>query len=192
MLDNSFDALAALRSGTRDLHQRLEAQPLFSGLLSAEVSRDDYVQALSALHSLYAGLETELMRSLQQHAPTYPYIARLPLLQQDLAYLGSAPVLNPGLQPAVMDSMATTLGTLYVIEGSMLGGKLLKSHLHSRLCDAVAGALAFYGLDGNIEGHWVVTQALLRGNLSTLDAIEQAVAAARQTFLLFISVSQAQ
>jgi len=81
MLDNSFDALVALRSGACDLHQRLEVQSLFSGLLSAEVSRDDYVQALSALHSLYAGLETEMMRSLQQHAPAYPYIARLPLLQ---------------------------------------------------------------------------------------------------------------
>jgi len=96
--------------------------------------------------------------------------------------LGSAPVLNPALQPAVINGMSTTLGTLYVIEGSMLGGKLLKGHLHSRLGDAVTGALAFYGLDGNIDSHWAVTQALLRDNLSTLNAIEQAVAAARQTY----------
>jgi len=183
---DTVDALSALRRGTHDLHQRLEALPLFACLLSAAVSRDDYVRALSALQSLYAGLETELIHGLQQHAPDYPYFPRLPLLQQDLAQLGSAPALNPDLPPVPINGMAATLGTLYVIEGSILGGKLLKGHLHSRLGETVASALAFYGLDG----HWDVTQALLRDNLRTLDAIGQAVAAARQAFLLFIDVAE--
>lgn len=184
------NALSALRAATHDVHQRLESVPLFARLLSSEVTRDDYIQALIALQGLYAGFETTLINGLQQHAPDYPYIARLPLLHRDLSQLGYALALNPSLPPASLPSMATTLGTLYVIEGSMLGGKRLMGHLQSRLSDAVSSALAFYGINGNIEGHWAVTQVLLRDNLRALDAIEQAVAAARQTFLLFINVAE--
>lgn len=184
------DALSALRSGTCDLHKRLEAAPLFMRLLRTDVSLDDYVQALAALQGLYAGLETALIQGLQQHAPDYPYIPRLPLLHHDLTQLGGAFALHPRLPPAAITDMGSTLGTLYVIEGSMLGGTLLNGHLQSRLGDAVTGALAFYGLDGNINGHWIATQALLRDKLQTLDAIEQAVAVARQTFLLFIRVAE--
>jgi len=133
---------------------------MFACLLSKGVSRDDYVQALAALQRLYAGLENALMQGLQQHAPDYPYIPRLPLLHRDLAQLGGAFALNPRLPPAAITGMANTLGTLYVIEGSMLGGTLLKCHLQSKLGDAVTDALAFYGLNGNIYGHWTATQNL--------------------------------
>ncbi|MFU8788057.1 MAG: biliverdin-producing heme oxygenase [Methylobacter sp.] len=181
MVDNRLDALAALRRGTHDLHQRLESAPLFARLSAADLTRDDYICVLVALQHLYAGLETGLIHSLRQHTPDYRYTPRLPLLQRDLAQLGGAAALNPDLPPASVAGLAATLGMLYVIEGSALGGKLLRERLQSRLGAAVGGALAFYGL----EGDWPATQTLLRGSL-TPDDIDQAVMAARQTFLLFI------
>ncbi len=185
MLSRS-EVAKVLRTRTQDLHQSLEAQPVFSQLLVEEVSRENYVTALKVLRHCYATIEPDLTRALQHYLPNYPYLKRLPLLDHDCAVLGedidgaSSPV------PFSIQSFPQLLGVLYVIEGSTLGGQILIRHLTAKLEVELAGALSFYGINVGIAvDHWRRLQALLGENLHSENEIEQAVEAARQIFLMF-------
>lgn len=185
------DVLSVLRTGTWDLHKTLESVPVFARLTGTSVTRDDYIRALDALRHCYAMIEAPLIQGLQQYAPAYPYIARLPLLHQDLSQLGYSASSSLPLKSTRIPNLPETLGALYTIEGSTLGGKRLIRHLQTKLAAAIlADAMAFYQLDGKIDAHnWATTQILLQERLITSDDIEQAMKSARRILLLFINAA---
>lgn len=185
---NANNVLLTLRTQTHDLHQALESNPLFSRLMAQDITADDYTLALTALRYSYTAFETGLIETLQQHAPLYRYIARLPLLDRDLSKLGANTSLIGTIGKTHIATLPAMLGALYVVEGSALGGKILVSRLKANLGALFVGACSFYTLDGQLDRHnWAATQNLLCDHLNSDYELEQAVESARRTFSLFIS-----
>ena len=184
------DPLRIFRSETHELHQRLEATNVFSQLMRDTVTIEDYTFALQALLNCYSVLEPILIQGLHLYAPAYLYVPRLPLLLRDLDNLGANKTIHSDKteMPQLSSlSKAETLGILYVIEGSTLGGQILSRHLIAKLGEQISSVLAFYSLDGKLTSqHWASTQRLLREQLCTAEEIEQALQSAKQSFEIFI------
>jgi heme oxygenase len=180
--------LQDLRAGTAELHIALEKRlPFFSDSLDANA----FERLMQAYYGFYLPLESALLDSgsipadfdlaprlkaqtllndLQALGLTAETIARLPLCQ-------SLPVI---------DSSATCLGVLYVLEGATLGGQILRREIASRLrLDAGNGA-AFLDIYGAATGRrWRDFIEYLGSRSLDAGEREAVVAAAQTTFSCF-------
>jgi heme oxygenase len=126
--------LTQLRANTSELHRDVEQLPSMARLLGP-IELEEYVELLQRFWRFHTSQEArlaldELPRELQQR----PNVA---LLERDLA--GFA--LGAHTQQA-RASTAESLGVLYVLEGSALGGTVIARHLERR--SALAGRTAFF------------------------------------------------
>jgi heme oxygenase len=180
--------LQDLRAGTAELHIALEKRlPFFSDSLDANA----FERLMQAYYGFYLPLESALLDSgsipvdfdlaprlksqtllndLQALGLTAETIARLPLCH-------SLPVI---------DSSATCLGVLYVLEGATLGGQILRREIASRLrLDAGNGA-AFLDIYGAATGRrWRDFIEYLGSRSLDAGEREAVVAAAQTTFSCF-------
>ncbi len=168
--------LTSLRTGTRDDHARVEDTV---DVLRAGRCPATYAAVLQAFRSVYAPLEQALERSPSTLA-VVPDIAerrKTAWLDADLAALG-APVL-PDLEVAPLTTVEQVAGACYVLEGATLGGAVVARALP----DVPHRFFTSYG--SRRGAMW----AGFRGHLRVLDERgvdrDEAVAAARRTFVLF-------
>lgn len=119
------DVLTRLRAQTRGPHEALEADlDIFSHLASAA----GRLRMARLFHGLHAGADAVLSPWLES-LPGLDYEARRrrPVLDRDLAHFGEpTPPPCPLPTPA---SRAEALGLLYVLEGSTLGGQVIRKRL---------------------------------------------------------------
>ncbi|MBN8901315.1 MAG: biliverdin-producing heme oxygenase, partial [Rhodospirillales bacterium] len=121
--DPHHDVMEALRRGTAQAHARLEES---LGLLDGVPSRSRFVTFLERLYGFHVSVEPALLD--QQGCGSF-FLARqrVGLLEADLIALGRSPddvralPRCPGA-PALARSDGAATGTLYVLEGSTLGG----------------------------------------------------------------------
>lgn len=122
------DVLSRLRAQTRSSHEALEADlDIFRHLADDEGRR----RLARLFHGLHAGAEA-VLRPWLTLVPGLDYEARRrrPLLDRDLAHFGEAPPTPCDMaRPA---SLAEALGLLYVLEGSTLGGQVIRKRLLAR------------------------------------------------------------
>jgi heme oxygenase (biliverdin-IX-beta and delta-forming) len=116
------DLLAALRSATRAAHARLDAR---IDLPRVSTDATAYAALLCGFRSVHAPTERALARCARTAAvvPDWPERRRTGWLDADLAALGVRPP-----HDAAVPRIATAgeaLGTLYVLEGSTLGGAVI-------------------------------------------------------------------
>ncbi|WP_404334645.1 biliverdin-producing heme oxygenase [Sphingomonas sp. MMS12-HWE2-04] len=115
-----------LREGTATAHARVDAA--FAGFDLTD--RADYARFLMAHAELVWPLEAALPGD--RIVEDWEARKRGDLLHEDLAFLRPAP--HPAEAPAerwVLDSDAQVAGTLYVLEGSRLGGRFIARSLPS-------------------------------------------------------------
>lgn len=138
------DVLSRLRAETRTAHEALETDLDIFRHLASEAGRRRLARLF---HGLHAGAEAVLAPWLAA-VPGLDWEARRrrPVLDRDLAHLGEpapppCPVARPG-------SRAEALGLLYVLEGSTLGGQVIRKQLlkQGRSLDGVS-FLDPYGAD---------------------------------------------
>ncbi|MFO1147915.1 MAG: biliverdin-producing heme oxygenase [Alsobacter sp.] len=108
---------------------------------------------------------------------------KLAFLERDLQALGLAAIEGGCDDVPILGTRAQALGSLYVIEGSTLGGQLIARHARSLLALPRGEGTSFFESYGAAVGkRWVAFRQLLAESSSpTTDAA--AVASARQTFL---------
>ena len=110
-----------MRAATAAAHQRVDAA--FSDLNLSD--RSDYGRFLQAQAAAFLPLEDALDRGAAPALPVdWPRRKRSASLLADLAELGLPAPHWARLEP--VSNRAAALGTLYVLEGSRLGGALLK------------------------------------------------------------------
>ncbi len=181
-LEAPLPTLEVIRLRTRSLHAQLEAA---IDLRAALDSLDSYRQLLLRYLAFYRPFEQLLdlqplaIRTLIAH----PQRSRVKLLLADLRALGLPCPDPPQLALSPFETLDQLLGSLYVVEGSSLGGQLIyrqiQQHLH---LDHTTGAAFFYG-DGDQTGpSWKHFLTLLEQQTTHPD---QAAAAAEATFSLF-------
>ncbi len=135
--------LLALRQGTRDCHKMLEARlPFFSPSFDSA----DYRRLLQAYYGFHFPLEHCLSDYQGRERHKAPTLARdLLALGLSEADVGALPLCQA--LPAIHDE-ASALGVMYVLEGSTLGGQVLKRAMAERLGighDSGAAFLDVYG-----------------------------------------------
>lgn len=158
-----------LREATAAAHERVDAA--FSRF--AWTSRAGYARFLAAQAAALLPLEAALGAGAAPGLEIgWDARRRGPALLADLAALGAVAPAGEILAPIVQP--ATALGTIYVLEGSRLGGSLIKRSLPPQF---PASFLA----PGPADGWRLLLGALERG-LASAELLDEAIAAAGATF----------
>ena len=171
-MTDKFTVRTQLRDATQDLHERVD-----SAFSQADLSeRGGYMRFLTAQAEAHAALEAVIDRSgITDILPDWPERRRVERLRSDLAELGAA-MPEPAAVPE-LTSNAAALGTAYVLEGSRLGGTLLKRSVPADLPASFLGAAD--------SGAWRRLLAILDEHLVHAEQIQIAINAARDAFMIF-------
>jgi heme oxygenase len=166
-------ARSALRDGTRVEHERVDR--LFGGLdLTAPL---DYRLFLTAQATAFLPVETALEQAgVATVVADWPERRRSQLLRDDLAAL-EAPLPAPETAPELVGAPAI-LGAVYVVEGSRLGGAMLRRGL----ADSVPQSFLRHPQG---SGAWRKLLETLDHSLYETAALETALRAARSVFGCF-------
>ena len=124
---------AQLRERTREAHEQME-QTL--DLLRPGFGREDYARIISRWYGFFAVWEPASFAIFPDPMAVYLDARRkLPMLRADLEGLGIDPSSLPRVVPTSLDwtTPASALGTLYVVEGSTLGGQVIVKKVQERL-----------------------------------------------------------
>lgn len=114
--------------------------------------------------------------------PWFGASVRLHLVQRDLAAIGLVRMPPASALPA-LDSPAAALGSLYVLEGSALGGLFIASAAHRLLGHTPEhGAAYFHGCGSATAPRWREFLQRLGTDLAAPEARLQAVRGATDTF----------
>lgn len=158
-----------LKSKTREVHRQLEHLPFFSALQKNDLRVEAIVTHLRSLAIIHAVVERRLKESLVDQrlqekneclGPLWNSVmAKLPLLLADLRLVdkGSPFVILPAIQKALAlaaellrksEDSLTLLGSLYVLEGSQMGGLYLRKSF-ARALQVEETSLSYFGCYGS-------------------------------------------
>jgi len=173
-----------LREATAQTHAQVEALPHMADLAAGALTPERYGQVLRCHLAILAPWE-------RTHAPWldtlavqgWRYRRRATALRHDLAALGLAQDVAAGPAPQAAGA-AQAWGMLYVVEGSMLGGRIIARQLRLRQ-PALAPALAYFDLGSADPAAWRRFQGCLDAALPDAAAREQAAAGAAMMFARF-------
>lgn len=126
-----------LRRATRFEHAAAEQTAVMRALFEEKLGSAAYIQLLQGYHALYERWEHHhaawLLGDLKHSG--WQYQTRLRVIESDLCALGAQPTIAPVAaneltltQPA-LDTDPTFWGSLYVVEGSTLGGQIIARRL---------------------------------------------------------------
>ncbi|WP_049871283.1 biliverdin-producing heme oxygenase [Ramlibacter tataouinensis] len=170
-----------MREATRAGHDALESLLRLDGAFGL----DHYAGVLWGFAAFLPPWEQQLRAALP--APLRAWFdarRRAPLVQQDLRALGLEAAGAAKVAPLVpLPTAAAAFGSLYVMEGSALGGQLISRGLAERhgIVPTNGGAY-FFGAGPGTGALWREFRGLLERNVTTPEACEQACTAAVQTF----------
>ena len=159
-----------LRGATASAHAALEAE---LDLLH-DLDRTRLVRVLRRFAGFHAGWEPAVARLLDEPALWEPR-RRLPALHADLALLGAADATEAWPAPAWLCDAHAAWGSLYVMEGSTLGGQVIGRALRA----AGTEGLSYFDGRGREAGPLWRT---LRARLDVLPEPGRVCAAAISTF----------
>jgi len=185
---------ARVRLATRVAHQRLEDTAVMRDLMAPDLTPANYLSTLLLWERCWQPIEAELAAGLQRGMPAALMPARrLHFLQRDIAYLQTqCPQANVASPSTGANRLASAVasehgwyGLAYVVQGSLLGGSLVRTRLMKSLglvdhqgTEFFAGGIAPHAL----HLHWKSWLAQADQQLQRPTAIREAVEAADRTF----------
>ncbi|TNE48864.1 MAG: biliverdin-producing heme oxygenase [Deltaproteobacteria bacterium] len=188
--------MARLRDETRDNHKALEELPFNRWLMEHRLPLPMYVQLLSSYKVLFEKLERLLVNSSHPfvQAVWQDNMTKVPALSADLevlsATLGSCPEATQSAAEITQSfsdesegGLLRLLGALYVLEGSTLGGTIIKKHLATMYQLQHDAGLAYYNTYGPFLGrHWKAFVGRMNALPLTEQQADQVVEGADQMF----------
>lgn len=177
---------ARLREATAHAHQQLES---LLGLLDSPMNYTRFVAVLMRFHGFHRVWEPALERTLGDAAFTTPR-RRLILIEHDLRALDiddldieSLPTVPEAAQ--LCRTLDGALGSLYVMEGSTLGGRVITRRLLEDADWCPEEGLLYFHPYGDLTGErWRQTLALL--DLVPAERHDAVVEGALETFALLL------
>ena len=170
--------LDRLKRETRADHDRIEAD---LDLLRPNLSLADYVGLLQRYHAFFRRWEPRVGALVGDEAFFGPR-RKLGLLADDLDQRGAKPSTLTAPVPALA-SRAEAMGSLYVLEGSTMGGLVIARHIEGVLGLRGPGARYFSNYGRDAAERWRTFRAAL-ADISRPEDEDAIVAAARGTFVL--------
>ncbi len=186
--------LSSLRLATSARHRTLEALPT----LSLPLRRDRYVQALQGFETLLAVWEPRVPSALPPRLHGwFASRSKYALARNDLAHLDCGPIADVDLRERCaahihcidLASVAAAFGSMYVLEGSRLGGQVIAQAAREAFDIGALGATYFAGSGSSTALQWREFLALMEAEIAS-DAESHAAAsnAAGQTFDALIGI----
>ena len=183
MDENSI--LVQLKTRTAHQHQATEATV---NLMRDDYTLDDYKKLLIKFYSFYKPFEAKMSESLTANSVEFNHNERLntPKLTADLKNLGMSDtdISNIKLCENLpnLDSKERIFGSLYVIEGSTLGGQVISRHLKGKFdIDQTTGAAFFSGYGQETGKMWNGYREAVTNFAETANH-DEIVAGANETF----------
>jgi heme oxygenase (biliverdin-IX-beta and delta-forming) len=161
------DALIHLRDVTGPAHRALEGG---LGLLNEHLSLDEYTAVLTRFYGFWSGWQPQIADLIQNDLLLTPR-RRLHLLAADLAALGVSEhelAALPKCPLTALRDAAEALGSLYVMEGSTLGGRLIRENVQRCLGSVAVSSCSYFNSYGT------ATNTMWRSFLVVLDAAPSA------------------
>lgn len=171
------DVLKTLRAATGELHQYLDSR---LPIARSEATLLDYVDHLRTLRPWLLAQQRFLVRPA---VPALDAVSRriddkLISLETDLrdARVSLPPTTGLPVEPddAPADAEAFAWGVAYVVEGSQLGGAVMRKRLSARLAPHPLRYFAATGPDSTPAAHWKTFVAQLGAAVTEPAAIEAA------------------
>ena len=175
----SNSALTALRHATRARHTRIDRLMDLRRLQE----RPRYGRVLQAFDAFLGPWEQSVALALPARWHRWLHErSRRGFLQDDLAQLALRPLPAPAPEVPRLASTAAAWGSLYVIEGSALGGQVITRALARAGVRPGNGAAYFHGWGEDTHGLWQEFTGLLHEQVAGPPAVATACAAACATF----------
>jgi|SRR5215217_469640 len=173
------ETVARLREATRDEHQRLEdSLDIFTRVSRPEGRR----RLVERFHGLHAGAERALSPLLSSvEGLDYDARSRMPFLAADVSALGGDPARLTECDIERPASLGEALGLFYVLEGSTLGGHVIRKRLEAG-GDTARGLGFLDPYRGEVGARWRDFLAVMERDTPTDAARDQAVRGALTGF----------
>lgn len=176
--------ISRLRTKTAPAHQALEALPISRAIVSPTVSREDYTAYLNAMADAVHDLETRIFPRISSLIPDLQERRKLPHILDDLVFYGAPKshfqrVFTIGENT----SEAFAMGIVYVMEGSVLGGRMILKNLNNSLgMNNESGARYFHGYGAETGSRWKSFMELLAGHETAHDCGDDIIGGANHAF----------
>lgn len=182
----SIDVMQALKEQTRADHESVERiMPFFREAFSIE----EYGRVLEAFFGYFEPIERRLIAVSGWESAGIHVRRRLRshLLRNDLRCLGRTESEIDALPRCgdlpMLDGLTEAFGTLYVLEGSTLGGQMIATEVNRRLGLDRRDGVSFFVSEGrNVGLEWRSLCAAVRKQINTSDQTAIAVSIASATF----------
>ena len=186
-----------LRSETRPHHDRAEQSGFGSLVMEGGLQMGHYVQHLIAWRRILSHLETALRRSSDQvvQAVWHEGLAKAPVLDADIDALSPGGLhWNDPTAKAVASFLSmiddleendpkSLLGVLYVLEGSTMGGSVMKPRIAEQLELESDEGLSYYGVYGKEVGvRFKAFRSTMAESANGSGAEDRIIEAAKATF----------
>lgn len=177
-----------LRSSTGALHKKLEENVLSRRLMSNDVSLEDYRIYLERLYGFVFSFEKLFIDELASIIPDSEQRRKSQKLKSDLCSIEPTGFTNINIYPeekmkALLPSIHHALGGFYVLEGSTLGGAVIRKHLVSRLGKSITGRDEYFSVYGEeLSSKWKEFLGHLVGYAERTGREEDMIKGASATF----------
>lgn len=178
--------LARLKARTAHQHQQTEDGV---DLMREDFSLEEYKNLLVTFYAFYKSYEKKMRDAQAKNPIDFNYEERLntPRLVADLKSLGMSDREISDIEtfddlPA-LDSTEKIFGSLYVIEGSTLGGQYISRHLKEKFGLDETNGIAFFSGYGKDTGKmWKAFRAAITEFAETSNNHEEIIKSANATF----------
>jgi heme oxygenase len=178
--------LSRLKEETRHQHVQTEGDV---DLMREDFNRDNYRDLLVKFYSFYKPFEAKMSEAIATNGIEFNHSERLnfPKLEKDLQALGMSDEEISNIRTTDelpnLDSGERIFGSLYVIEGSTLGGQVISRHLKQNLeIDETNGAAFFSGYGRNTGIMWKGFGEAITNFAETSENHDEIIAGANETF----------
>ena len=177
---------AQLKEHTKTNHQLLEKK-LVAQMKNIS-TKQDYAALLVLFYSFFGGLEVAMGKHPDlSFLPDYAQRRKSVALANDLGELGAMlPAFATNQEMPQIKNNLQTIGALYVMEGSTLGGQYIVKMIEKQLgTNSSLGYSFFNGYGENTEAMWQGFKNAIDGLALPFDEEAIVVEAANDTFLHF-------
>jgi heme oxygenase len=157
--------------------------------MSPTVGLKDYANYLQKLYGFVSGFEHNVYPLLKSIDAEIDLRRKSKLMQSDLKNLyidlSTIPIVSDEHFKIHYPDVITALGGLYVLEGSMLGGVMIKKHLTEKLPDQVLENTEYFTGYGAETGKvWKNFLNILSNNAINIETEKVIIDSAKNTFYL--------
>lgn len=173
--------LQKLKESTRQQHEEIEQ---VVDVMNRMFKIDDYKDLIGKFRRFYSAYEPTLpIENLRKVGFDYDNRRKLPSLEADVAALGVAATSGSFDELPDVSTVARAFGSLYVIEGSTLGGQVITRHIKQHLnLSPENGAAFFHNYGSEVGPMWKQFREAITAFANGGKEDEEIISAAEATF----------